>query len=158
MTSWFSGSGNPTFFSHEGLIVRSGSMSPVFNTGDLIVVRRVTAETSHQLKVGDIISFREPSNEKFMVTHRIAAIETNEQGSRSFRTKGDANQSVDLSPIPEKNIEGIFVSKISNLGYLLNSIKQRNLLLFFAVAALLAHLAVKIINDLNQPLQKEIQI
>jgi signal peptidase len=49
------------------------------------------------LKVGDVITYRPPagSGPKGLVTHRIAAITGDRDGSRIYRTKGDANDVAD---------------------------------------------------------------
>ena len=70
--------------------VLSGSMEPAFGAGDAVVIRDVDPT---KVKVGDIITYRNPGNESVIVSHRVVDIE---QGSRlAFATKGDANGEAD---------------------------------------------------------------
>lgn len=90
--------------------VISGSMSPVYNVGDLIYVKSVSPS---EVKVGDPITF--VLNEDLVVaTHRVVRIDEAEQ---SFYTKGDANETIDSSPVHFKNLIGIPQFKIPLLGY-----------------------------------------
>ena len=74
------------------LSVESDSMSPTFNAGDLIIIRR--CDTS-ALQVGDIITFHTLiENQYALNTHRIAEIEE-VYGLRSYTTKGDNNAIAD---------------------------------------------------------------
>ncbi len=77
--------------------VDSGSMSPTFNTGDLVVDMPVTPTTVYH--VGDVVTFHPTPG--YTATHRIAAI-----GPDGITTKGDANPSSDVGPIQPGMIAG----------------------------------------------------
>jgi signal peptidase len=77
--------------------VDSGSMSPAFNTGALVVDLPVTRETVFQ--VGDVITFHPTPG--YTATHRIEAI-----GADGITTKGDANPSSDVGFIQPSMIAG----------------------------------------------------
>lgn len=68
------------------LIVTSGSMSPEFEAGDLIMIVRVDP---YELKVDDIITFSTEDGK--LLTHRI--VELKKDGE--IITKGDANKTAD---------------------------------------------------------------
>ncbi|MBQ1520462.1 MAG: signal peptidase I [Clostridia bacterium] len=79
--------------------------------GDLIFSKKIDAK---ELKVGDVISYLENSA---VVTHRIIKINNNEDGSLSFSTKGDANNTEDLGdPVPADNLVGVYKARIPALG------------------------------------------
>src|SRR5687767_8761046 len=64
-------------------VVRSGSMAPAIDTGDIVVTRPVTPD---QLGSGDVVTFRDPSRSDALVTHRV--VKVTQQGDRySFVTK-----------------------------------------------------------------------
>jgi signal peptidase I len=89
------------------LYIRSDSMSPVFNAGDLICIVRPPEE----IQVGDIVTFQ---IEGQIVTHRVIGI--NPDGS--YETKGDASKSADdFGDYKITNIAGIYRFKITYLGY-----------------------------------------
>lgn len=73
------------------LSMKSGSMSPAINPGDLIVVHQVDATS---IRPGDIITFRRPQGTAEVFTHRVVSIDDGPAGVQ-FHTKGDAN------PVPD---------------------------------------------------------
>ncbi|MBR5512985.1 MAG: signal peptidase I [Ruminococcus sp.] len=104
----------PSVLGITPMVVQSGSMSgnakDHIEVGDLIFISKTDAD---KLEVGDIISFME---EKLVITHRITAIETDEQGKRLFTTKGDANNVEDSFPVPEEQVLGIYRFRLAGVG------------------------------------------
>lgn len=97
--------------------VISGSMAPQFNVGDLIYVKTVDPE---EVKVGDPITF--VLNEDLVVaTHRVVRID---EENHRFYTKGDANDTIDSTPVHYKNLVGIPQFKIPMLGYVSDFIQN----------------------------------
>lgn len=94
------------------LLVQSGSMSPVINTGDLVIIK-----PSSKYQKRDIITFL--SKGKINITHRIVDIQGNQIG-----TKGDANQVNDQDFIEKNQILGKVFYSIPNFGYLILFIKS----------------------------------
>lgn len=72
----------------QALGLKTGSMRPVLNPGDLVLVHQVDPKSIH---VGDIISFRRPNETNEIFTHRVHSIVYTSQGQVAFKTKGDAN-------------------------------------------------------------------
>ncbi|GEA80334.1 signal peptidase I [Cellulomonas uda] len=118
------------------LIVTSGSMSPVFDAGDAVVMRKV--DDPSQLKVGQIISFW-PLGSRQMVTHRIVdlvslpKLEQDATGtmvevrdaagdvitSPYIVTKGDANAENDPNATPYTRVRGIVLDVHPGWGWVL---------------------------------------
>ena len=75
-------------------VIVSGSMSGTYDRGSLVLDEVVPVA---ELKTGDVITYRPPagSGPDGLVTHRIVSITSRKDGSRVFRTKGDANRSPD---------------------------------------------------------------
>jgi len=97
--------------------VISGSMAPKYNVGDLIYVKEVDVDT---IQVGDAITF--VLNEDLVVaTHRVVDIDAEKQ---HFYTKGDANETVDASPVHFNNVIGIPKFRIPLLGYVSDYIQH----------------------------------
>ncbi len=71
----------------EAVVMQTGSMRPLINPGDLVVIRPVPVEAIHP---GDLITFREPTGSQVVVTHRVVRIENTDEGI-AFVTRGDAN-------------------------------------------------------------------
>ncbi len=88
--------------------VDSGSMSPTFNTGALVVDLPVTRATV--FRVGDVVTFHPTPG--YTATHRIAAI-----GPDGISTKGDANPSSDVGFIQPSMIAGRVAFSVPFGGY-----------------------------------------
>ena len=96
------------------LVVKSDSMAPTFETGDLIVIKKCDPQT---LKEGDIICFHTIINNEYALnTHRIKSIE--EVGdARSYTTIGDNNNGIaDQHVISDGDIVGKYVTSIPKIG------------------------------------------
>ncbi len=96
--------------------------------GDLIFIKKADPQ---DLKVGDVISFLEDS---VVVTHRIIRVETAEDGTLQFITKGDANLSKDQEPVKADHVIGIYfyrIAKVGDFAYFLQ--KPLGMLLFIGV-------------------------
>ena len=97
--------------------VISGSMEPKYSVGDLIYVKQVDPDG---IKKGDIITFI--LNEQLTVaTHRVEAVDAE---NRYFYTKGDANETIDASPVHFNNVIGVPQFSIPLLGYVSNFIQN----------------------------------
>jgi signal peptidase len=76
---------------YRTVTVLSGSMTPTFARGDLIVV---TPEPFRALRVGQVITYEIPIGDRHTETHRVIRLER--AGRRPVVvTKGDANRSAD---------------------------------------------------------------
>jgi signal peptidase I len=85
--------------------VRSGSMSPVFNAGDIVITGPV-----NEIEIGEIITF---VNDTKVITHRVTGIEGDQ-----ILTKGDANEDADTFLTPVSQVQGSYLFRIPGLGYL----------------------------------------
>ena len=81
------------FLGIKPLVFQSGSMSPSITTGALALARTVSAQ---QLEVGDVVSVTNPSGVR--VTHRVTALEPDDDGEVSMTMRGDANAADDPMP------------------------------------------------------------
>lgn len=98
--------GVPSLFGRMPLTVESGSMEPTFKEGDLIIAKEI--DNINDLKEGDVISFwtnEIVDGEKVINTHRIVEVKDN-NGTKSFVTKGDNNPQNDTSVVFQGDIIG----------------------------------------------------
>ncbi len=100
-------------------IVRSGSMAPRLETGDLILTRK-----TGDYQVNDIITFApsEASSERELVTHRVLERGQNQRGD-FYVTKGDANEGSDGNRVTNERIRGEYWLRIPLVGYLIGFAK-----------------------------------
>ena len=104
----------PSVFGVTPMVVQSGSMSgnaeDHIEVGDLIFT--VSTDTD-KLQTGDVISFMEDG---LVITHRITAIDIDENGGKLFTTKGDANNVEDSKPVAEDQVIGIYRFRLAGVG------------------------------------------
>jgi signal peptidase len=84
----------PAVMGWQRYVIVSGSMTPTFDRGSLVLDEVVPVS---ELRRGDVITYMPPpgAGPDGLVTHRIVEIRTGEGGERVFRTKGDANAAPD---------------------------------------------------------------
>ena len=79
-------------------IVKSGSMSPLYEENTIIFAKKVKFK---ELKQYDIIVFLNSNNNR--TVHRIMEID---EENKQVITKGDNNRFIDILPVYEENIIG----------------------------------------------------
>lgn len=118
--------GVPSLFGRMPLTVESGSMEPTFKKGDLIIAKEI--DDINDLKVGDVISFWTNEiieGEKVINTHRIVEIK-DDNGTKSFVTKGDNNDTKDSYVVFQGDIIGKWTgSRIPGLGKVMKFLKTK---------------------------------
>lgn len=125
------------------MIVQSDSMAPTFYAGDLIFIKK--CDTS-SLKEGDIITFHTIiENEYALNTHRIESI-VEENGIRSYVTKGDNNDIADMHVISDGDIVGKYLGKVSRLGKVMEFLSSSVGFLVVIVLPLLLFFIYQIYN------------
>ena len=103
-------------FWHSGwraYIIHTGSMTPVFEPGDLVLDR----PARQGYAVGDVVTFRIGPDER--VTHRVTHVT-----DIGIRTKGDANRVADAWEIPARHVDGVVARHAPRLGYLVFFLQQ----------------------------------
>lgn len=100
----------PSVLGFSPLMVVSGSMSPIIETGDVIIINKDTQHIAN----GDIITYKSGN---MLVTHRVMTTGTF-NGEVIYTTKGDANSVVDHTFVTAKQIIGKYAFRIPYAGYL----------------------------------------
>ena len=124
----------PRILGCEVYSVISGSMEPALPKGSVVYVKKTDPA---EVNAGDIVAF---SDEGTPVTHRV--IENRSQ-TKELITKGDANDALDLYPVPYVNVLGLVKAHIPGIGgwMMLYSTREGKLtLVFFAFCGLLFRL------------------
>lgn len=91
-------------------VIVSGSMIPVIQVGDVIIIKKVPAA---EVQTGDIIQFK---TEKIRVAHRVIDIK-NQQNQKLLITKGDNNRSADTDPVLPEQVVGRVIAIIPKVGW-----------------------------------------
>jgi signal peptidase len=119
--------GVDTIYGHPVFSVASGSMTPVIDTGDLIVDQQLTLPQAASLHAGQVISFQasQPRVNSIIITHRIVAVVQNANGSGvQYRTKGDANNAPDQALVAPGQVVGLYSARVPFGGYVLSTLHQ----------------------------------
>ena len=111
---------------HDQVIVTitSGSMRPLIEPGDQLVIQKMTPETD--IKTGDIVTFSDgtPGSTK-LTSHRvIAETEVKDQEGLWIQTQGDANKTPDANLTPESAIVGTVVRQLGPLGRVMQKAQE----------------------------------
>jgi signal peptidase I len=101
------------------LVVKSGSMRPTLEIGDIILIH---GANPYEIKINDVIVFYHPNfpgNRDWIIVHRVI-----EKSSLGFITKGDNNLVIDsFVPVPYDCVIGVWTGfKIPywiGLGYII---------------------------------------
>lgn len=95
---------------YEAYSVVSGSMEPAIPTGSLVYVKQAAPE---EIKEDDIIAFYGAKDSNAIITHRVVE---NKVVMGELITKGDANKTEDMNPVPYSNFIGKVEHSIPTLG------------------------------------------
>lgn len=119
-----SNNGVPNILGTMFMSVKSDSMSPTFNQGDLILVKKV--DDLYTLKEDDVITFYTiVDGSRIINTHRIIGINQAEN-SRSFTTRGDNNPIDDSLPAYASDILGKWTGiRLPKMGYFMDFLKTK---------------------------------
>jgi signal peptidase I len=95
-------------------IVRSGSMEPAFNVGDVVIAGPLG---SGGIKPGVIVTY---AIGKTLITHRVLSIDGN-----TLITKGDANENPDPIPVQFSQVKSRYLFRIPYIGYVAGFVRTR---------------------------------
>lgn len=103
---------------YDMYFVRSESMAPVINLGDLVITGPVGAPIIGEVKPGAIVTFKTAKNK--LITHRVLSV----KGDKLV-TKGDALEDPDPFSVTMSQVEGIYLFRIPGVGYVISFIRTR---------------------------------
>jgi len=97
--------------------VKSGSMVPAIDPGDIVITGPVGGWFTGDLAVGKVVTFKQGDA---IVTHRITGLYGDE-----LTTKGDANEDPDPHTLRVENIIGLKMIQVPKLGYINSFVSDR---------------------------------
>ncbi len=100
----------PRLFGYQIYSVVSGSMEPAIPVGSLVYIK---AQEPENVQEGDVIAFYGARDSASIITHRVVE---NRVLMGEFITKGDANQTEDMNPIPYDHFIGKVTRSIPRVG------------------------------------------
>lgn len=133
----------PGVFGFRMYNVLSGSMEPAIPVGSLLYVREGMAE---DVQEEEVIAFYSSLEDGGIITHRVVK---NNVVSGTFRTKGDANEKEDPTPVPYENYIGRVALSVPYVGKLLTIMTS----LYGKIAAACVVMLGLVLNLLGTSLQ-----
>lgn len=129
--------------------VLTGSMSPAYPAGTLVVVRPVALA---DVRVGDVVTYQLRSGEPAVATHRVVGVGWTADGEKVLTTRGDANSVADAEPVREVQLRGEVWYSVPWVGHLnvLLSPDQHRLLVRLAAGALFLYAVVLLVTGRRQ--------
>ena len=138
----------PTLFGHQMYFIRTGSMSPYLEPGDVIISKKYDGGELVAGNDGDVVTYYGNVNGNVeMITHRVIEID-----GEKIVTKGDFNNTVD-SPITKNDIEAVMVYKtvvIDKIYMIISSTWGFWLLIFTPIALLIVSEIVSLVKELKR--------
>lgn len=138
----------PTLFGHQMYFIRTGSMSPYLEPGDVIISKKYDGGELFAGNDGDVVTYYGNVNGNVeMITHRVIEID-----GEKIVTKGDFNNTVD-SPITKNDIEAVMVYKtvvIDKIYMIISSTWGFWLLIFTPIALLIVSEIVSLVKELKR--------
>ncbi len=138
----------PTLFGHQMYFIRTGSMSPYLEPGDVIISKKYDGGELVAGCEGDVVTYYGNVNGGTeMITHRVIEID----GDKII-TKGDFNNTAD-SPITKNDIEAVMVHKavvIDKIYMIISSTWGFWLFIFTPIALLIISEIVSLVKELKR--------
>lgn len=105
----------PPLVGRHSFAILSGSMTPTFRVGDLVIEQPIPAT---RIRIGDVVTFRDPDNAARLLTHRVVHYRIH-FGRVDVVTRGDANVTVERWSIPVNGTVGLVEFHVPKAGYAL---------------------------------------
>lgn len=128
----------PHIFGYQPFTVLSNSMNPSFETGDLVIIKKVPASNVTE---GDVITFQEGTG-KF-ITHRVVEV-TKQNGNFRFVTKGDNNNVNDDNVVTSSELLGKKVFLLKNGGLIAKFVGSPFGFMLFVIMPLIGYIGLTI--------------
>ena len=138
----------PTLFGHQMYFIRTGSMSPYLEPGDVIISKKYDGGELIAGKDGDVVTFYGNMNGNVeLITHRVIEVDGD-----TVITQGDFNNIAD-NPITKDDIEAVMVHKavvIDKVYKVISTTWGFWLLIFAPIAILIVSEIVSLAKELKK--------
>ena len=142
----------PTLFGHQMYFIRTGSMSPYLEPGDVIISKKYDGGELIAGKDGDVVTFYGNMNGNVeLITHRVIEVDGD-----TVITQGDFNNIAD-NPITKDDIEAVMVHKavvIDKIYKIISTTWGFWLFIFTPIALLIVAEIVSLVKELKK--EKEV--
>ncbi|GAI04745.1 unnamed protein product [marine sediment metagenome] len=98
-------------------LVRSESMKPAINMGDLIITGPLNGPINGEIKPGTIVTYE---YSKELITHRVQSID-----GKTLVTKGDAAEDADSWSVTLSDVRGVYLFRVPYVGYVTSFVQTK---------------------------------
>lgn len=138
----------PTLFGYQMYFIRTGSMEPYLEPGDIIISKKYDGGELLAGEGGDVVTYHGlVGSSAELITHRVIAVD----GDKVI-TQGDANNRAD-DPITKNEIEAVMVHKavvIDKIYGVISTTWGFWLLIFTPIALLIISEMVSLVKELKK--------
>ena len=123
-------------------LVRSESMKPAINMGDMIITGPLNGPINGDVEPGTVVTYQ---YKKETITHRVQSVD-----GETMVTKGDAVEDPDPWSVSMSDVKGVYLFKIPYVGYVTSFVQTRNgwfLTIIAPAAVLVLWLAKDIVKE-----------
>lgn len=123
-------------------LVRSESMKPAINMGDMIVTGPLNGPINGNVEPGTVVTYQ---YQKDTITHRVQSVD-----GEILVTQGDAVEDPDPWAVSMSDVRGIYLFKIPYVGYVTSFVQTKNgwfLMIIIPAALLVLWLAKDIVKE-----------
>lgn len=121
----------PNIFGYKLFMILDEKMEESLSYGDLVITKNISSDN---LKLNDVIAFRNNTNK--VTIHKIIRI-TEKNDGKQFEMQNSANEIGDTKYIEKKQVEGIVLHRIPNLGLILIKIQEPPIIISLIVVVLI---------------------
>lgn len=128
-----------SFFGQQSYAVKTDSMAPEFNAGDLIFIEQASDESKKSYAIGDVIMFHMGNTENGEYnTHRVQEVLKDSSGSvYAYITKGDNAPEEDSLPVEIRYVVGRYTGfKLPVIGGMVSFTQEGNNFIFVVIVPL----------------------
>lgn len=121
--------GIPSIGGKAILPVKTDSMSPTFNKGDIIIGRKLSSDEKVALKENDVVTFDagdlDGNGIRDFNTHRISEVVKGDDGKVTYITMGDKLKVPDKDPVDAQNVVCKYTgTRIRGVGKVLSFLQE----------------------------------
>lgn len=144
--------GPPTLFGHQMYFIRSGSMRPYLEIGDVIVSEKYDGGELSAGEDGDVVTYYgDVEGRVELITHRVISVDGD-----TVITQGDDNNTAD-APITKDEIEAVMVYKtviIDDIYGVISTTWGFWLLIFTPIALLIVSEVISLVKEIKKEKQE----